>query len=504
MVRRHVIVKYDHQLSPVSYAVLRLQERDSRHAGRQLGNVFGPVPDDLHDVFGNGLGILFFDAARASACIGTALNAPADAARPAVVPVSGLSAGAPLRSARAVDRKSGRRRQVRDLFLVREEPLLQFPDPVAQRVQLVLGAVLRASHLAPGGPYNGHFRQDPPAGAVADLLHERREDADPAHDLTQLGLPRVFDHLRQVVRRYVQGVLSALRSTKQHQVPQVPQKVRDELHHLAPLHQDLIEDFQGVRHLSLVDVAVQLAEHPGIHRAEDLQRLVIGKDLVPVVERVALVEKAESVAHGAVRRARDITERFVLHAQLFRVRDFPQAPLDRLRGQPAEIIPLAPGQNSDRQLIRLRRRQDEDRVGGRLFQCLEERVESGCRQHVDFVDDVDAVFSLRRGVRHLVDDIPDIVDAVVGSRVHLHDIQARVRADRPAGGTLAAGTPVERILAVHRLGEDLRDRGLARSPRPAEKIAVRDPSGDDLVLQRADNDVPSPHVLEGAGPVFSV
>ena len=93
---------------------------------------------------------------------------------------------------------------------------------------------------------------------------------------------------------------------------------------------------------------------------------------------------------------------------------------------------MAAGQNSDRQLVGLCRRKDKNRIGRGLLQSLEQSVESRRRQHVDFVDDIDAVFPLSGGIGHLVDDISDIVDAVVGSRVHFHYIKARVRSDRSA------------------------------------------------------------------------
>ena len=123
---------------------------------------------------------------------------------------------------------------------------------------------------------------------------------------------------------------------------------------------------------------------------------------------------------------------------------------------------------------------------------------------MDFVDDIDAVFPLSGGIGHLVDDISDIVDAVVGGRVHFHHIQARIGSDCLAGGALAAGTAVLRVLTVHGFGEDLRDRRLARAPGSAEEIAVSDPPGYDLVPECPYDDISASHILKCARPVFSV
>ena len=78
--------------------------------------------------------------------------------------------------------------------------------------------------------------------------------------------------------------------------------------------------------------------------------------------------------------------------------------LDGFKGYPPEIVPLAPRDDRERYLVYFRRRKDEDRVSGRLFEGLQQRVEGRLGQHVDLVDDVDLVPAL-------VGRVPDLVRA---------------------------------------------------------------------------------------------
>ena len=68
-------------------------------------------------------------------------------------------------------------------------------------------------------------------------------------------------------------------------------------------------------------------------------------------------------------------------------------------------------------------RQNEDNVGGRLFECLQESVEGRVGEHVDLVDDEYAVAPLGRSHHNLVDKLAHGVDAVVTRCIHLDDIQ---------------------------------------------------------------------------------
>ena len=91
-----------------------------------------------------------------------------------------------------------------------------------------------------------------------------------------------------------------------------------------------------------------------------------------------------------------------------------------------------------------------------------------------FINDVHLVSALRRRVLHLVPNLADIIHTVVGGRINLDDIHRCLTLNCPAHGTLAAGTPVHRMLTVHRPGKYLRHRCLSRSPGTAEQIGMSD------------------------------
>ena len=99
-----------------------------------------------------------------------------------------------------------------------------------------------------------------------------------------------------------------------------------------------------------------------------------------------------------------------------------------------------------------------------------------------FIDDIDLVLSLRRGIGHFLPDLADVVHAVVGSGIDLNDIHGAPGSDRPAGGALPAGAAVRRMLAVHRLRKDLRNGRLAGASGPAEEIGMSHTVRTDLVL----------------------
>ena len=122
------------------------------------------------------------------------------------------------------------------------------------------------------------------------------------------------------------------------------------------------------------------------------------------------------------------------------------------------------------------RRQDEDHIFGRLFQCFQQRIERASREHMHFVDDVDPVFPFRRLIADFFADLPNIVDTIVRRSVDLYHIDRIPGKDRAADVTFIARASVDRMLAVDRTRKDLRHRCLTRSARSAEKISVADPA----------------------------
>jgi hypothetical protein len=118
------------------------------------------------------------------------------------------------------------------------------------------------------------------------------------------------------------------------------------------------------------------------------------------------------------------------------------------------------------------RAEDENEVGRRLLDDLEQGVPGGVRELVRLVEDVDLVPALD-GLEHdAVADLPDVVDAALRRRVHLDDVQRRAVGDRRARMTRRVGVRRRPLRAVQRLGEDPCHRRLSGAPRAGEEVRL--------------------------------
>ena len=215
------------------------------------------------------------------------------------------------------------------------------------------------------------------------------------------------------------------------------------------------------------------------------------------VEGDALVQEAQGVPHGAVRGLCDVAQGLLLHLHALLSGELPQPVRDGVDGDALEIISLAPGEDGDGELVHLRGGQDEDHIGGRLLQGLQQGVEGSCGQHMHLVDDVDLVLALRRGIGHFVYDFPYIVHAVVGGGVDLDYVHAGPCGDGTADAAFPAGALCRGVLAVHCPGQNLGHGGLARAAGAGEQIGMPDASCRQLVLQRGHDMVLAFYVRKG-------
>ena len=106
--------------------------------------------------------------------------------------------------------------------------------------------------------------------------------------------------------------------------------------------------------------------------------------------------------------------------------------------QSLQVELQAAGQNGDRQLLRIGRRQQEFHVRGRLFQRFQQGVKAVARQHVHFIDQVDLEATARRGVLHVIQQIAGIFDFRARGGVDLDQIDKTPLLDLPAVITHAA------------------------------------------------------------------
>ncbi len=130
-------------------------------------------------------------------------------------------------------------------------------------------------------------------------------------------------------------------------------------------------------------------------------------------------------------------------------------------------------------------------VSGTLCGCVVARMNTTCdggsssvlssalnaarREHVDLVDDVDLVAAAGGREAHAADDlVAHRVHARVRGGVDLADVRVAALGDLEAVVAGAVGLAGGALLAVERLGEQPRRRGLAGAARPGEQVGVRD------------------------------
>ena len=203
--------------------------------------------------------------------------------------------------------------------------------------------------------------------------------------------------------------------------------------------------------------------------------------------REQLVEHRLRVAHPAGGEAGDERQGRRLGGPAVGREDARELALDLGDRQASDVVALEARQDRRREPRRLGRGEHEDHELGRLLERLQERVPGVLRDLVRLVEDVDLALELARGIRQALAEVADRVDAAVAGGVDLDEVQRRALADRDAGRAGVAGVAVAQVRAVDRLGEDPRQRGLARAARPDEQDRVRDPTGPHGVPQRLDD-----------------
>ena len=145
------------------------------------------------------------------------------------------------------------------------------------------------------------------------------------------------------------------------------------------------------------------------------------------------------------------------------------------RDQPERVV-VGPRADRADDLLGLGRGEDELDVLRRLLDELEQGVEALRGHHVGLVDDVDLVAAAHRREERLLAQVAGVVDAAVGGRVDLDDVDepGPPRARSLQRVALAARLGDGRLLAVQRAREDPRAGGLAAAARAGEQVGVVD------------------------------
>ena len=262
------------------------------------------------------------------------------------------------------------------------------------------------------------------------------------------------------------------------------------------------EHRQGLRRVLLRDGLHELRRPPLTGKAE---RSVDALERHRAAcRRGALVEQAHAVAHAAVGEAREQVHRVGLDLDMLLIGDEVEPRGDLLCPQALEREPLAAGEDRRRDLLQLGRGEDEQQMGRRLLDDLEQGVERRRREHVDLVDDIHTHFDRARRIDRVVAQHADRVHTVIRRRVDLQHVHAAALVDGPAGRAHAAGIAVVRIFTVDRLGQDLGAGGLARAARAGEQVRMAEPARLELRAQRVGHALLPDHIRKRLRPVFPV
>ena len=145
---------------------------------------------------------------------------------------------------------------------------------------------------------------------------------------------------------------------------------------------------------------------------------------------------------------------------------------------------------------------------GRLFQCLEQCVESIAREHVHLVNDIYLKARRDRRITHRLDNFAHIIDARVRGRVHLDHVHMPSSGNRRAWLALTAWADrwaalAIRADAIERLGNQPRGRGFADPAHACHQEGMGQPVTLDRIGQRAHHRFLTDQLGKGLRAIFA-
>ena len=216
-----------------------------------------------------------------------------------------------------------------------------------------------------------------------------------------------------------------------------------------------------------------------------------------------LIEQRQRITHTARGGLADQVERAALKVDLLGLQYLGQVRGNGFAAHIAQIELHAARQHRDRHFLRIGRGKNEKYMRRRFFKRLEHRVERVRRQHVHLVDHVDLVATGRGRVNRVVEQLRHFVNAAIRRSIKLEVIDKTALIDFGTGTALTTGRGRHAGLAVHRLGQNARDRRLTHTASAGKQIGVMNTTRLECVVESADDMILPHQRIEGAGSPFT-
>ncbi|MDR9256640.1 hypothetical protein FEP14_03177 [Burkholderia multivorans] len=222
-----------------------------------------------------------------------------------------------------------------------------------------------------------------------------------------------------------------------------------------------------------------------VERAEHARHGRFGHFVGRIGDR--LVGQRQRVAHAALRRTREQTQRLRLERDAL----FAENALEMRHDVPGrhllQVELQAARQHRDGNLLRIGGREDELHMRRRLLERLQHRVERVVRQHVHFVDHIDLEARIDRRVHRALEQRGHFVDAAIARGIHFDVVDEAAFVDLAARTADAARLRRDAGFTVERLREDARQRRLADAAGAGEQIRVMKTPAVERVRERPDD-----------------
>ena len=252
---------------------------------------------------------------------------------------------------------------------------------------------------------------------------------------------------------------------------------------------------------------VNQAKHIGaVHAAEHLPHR--GFRQLARTKGNGLVGQAQGVAHGAPRAPGQQAQGLGVCRNVFGVEHLLQVFADGFGRHRAQVELQTAREHGDGHFLRVRGGQHKFEVFGRLFQRFQHGVKRRVGEHVHLVNHEDLETPLHWLVNSLLQQSLHLVHATVGGGIKLGVIYKPTGINVGTGLADAAGRCRDaaltvRTLAVKRLGQNARHRGLAHPTRTGKQVGMVQALGGQGIGQGLHHVVLPHHFGEVTGTVLA-